>query len=221
MSLLERLVDQPSTSRPTHPARDRIMEGSWVLDVVPYTASADKNAHQFLPWFWQRLRDEGLIELYFPGMAETSFGEFASLFTAPGVKKLLFLLKDPSTLDNDLPTVVDCIGFATWSPMEWGGQQVGNCGFIFFRDYWDRATTVKGCHRAMQYWFHEMEPSLDVCLGLNPAGNVLVQRFLPKIGWTRVGQLPIPQYYDGKYSDMVVWYITRRQFDLNEEARKK
>src|SRR5579864_2570625 len=118
MSLLEKLVEPtppggqaapPKSKKQPHPAIEHIREGKWVLDVIPYTASADKNASYFLPWFWQRLKEEGLIELYFPGAAETSFGEFCVLFTNPSVKKLLFLLKDPSTLDNEMPTVVDCV----------------------------------------------------------------------------------------------------------------
>lgn len=229
MSLLEQLASPSPDRKPRHsPTVEAIREGNLVLDVIPYNAANDPQAHLFLPWFWKRLKDDGVISLYFPGDADCSFGPFVALFNDTSVHKLLFvtadapLRRDGAFVEGEFkPTVKDAVGFATWAPMNLGGKLVGNAGFIFLRDYWDRHTTVLATRRGMKFWFEEMTPRLDMAIGMNPLGNILVQRFLPRIGWTRMGTIPIPQYYASAYSDMALWYITREQFESQAQTQKE
>jgi hypothetical protein len=103
--------------------------------------------------------------------------------------------------------------------LDFGGQQVGNAGFLFLPDVLGARHDIRGrASRGMKYWFEEMEPRLNMALGMNPSGNHLVQRFLHGLGWTRVGQLPIPQYYGGTHSDLVIWYYTREQYERDKGA---
>lgn len=180
------------------------------IDVVPYDARRDRNAPQALVYFWQRLKDAGLLELYYPGNSDLSFPQFVRLLSGD-VKVILFVIKGPDD------TVKDFVGLATWAPLDFGGTLVGNAGFLFLPEWWDRRTTLEACRRGMRYWFEELQPRLDLAIGMNPAGNHLVQRFLHALGWTRVGELPIPQYYAGQTSPMVLWHYTRAQYERDRD----
>jgi RimJ/RimL family protein N-acetyltransferase len=182
------------------------------IDVVPYDGRADKDAAQALYFFWNKLREGGLLELYYPGQSEYSFTSFVRLMSGD-VKVILFVIRDAQEM------VKDFVGLATWAPLDFGGTLVGNAGFLFLPAYWDRQTTIDATKRGMRYWFEEMQPQLSMAIGMNPAANLLVQRFLHRIGWTRVGQLPIPQSYAGKQSDMVLWYYTREQYLRHKEGK--
>lgn len=219
MSLLAGLVEQPEAPKQKHRALEHIREGKWVLEAVPYQASAHLHAAAFLPAFWEQLRAEGLLELYYPGEPEKSFGSFVTMFNEPGVEKLVFALKDPNELvEDDAPKLMGLTGFAHMGQMKWGDCLIGDAGFVFFKEFWDRHTTILAARRGMAYWFRELKPAPDIIIGRNPAANKLVQRFLPSIGWTRDCQLPIPQYYNGSYSDTVLWHITREQFEEQEKG---
>lgn len=212
LSTLAGTTSERSSSLPTsHVPPKKREEGDYV-DMVPYDARFDKDSSKALVYFWQRLRDAGLLELYYPGQADLSFAQFVRLMSGD-VKVILFVIKDPEGL------VKDFIGLATWAPLDFGGTLVGNAGFLFLPDWWDRQTTIEATQRGMRYWFEEMEPRLNMAIGMNPAGNLLVQRFLHRIGWTRVGQLPIPQFYGGKHSDTVLWYYTREQYEAAKEGK--
>jgi RimJ/RimL family protein N-acetyltransferase len=205
----------PSTAQTLPPKPERVPvrprnDGEYI-DVVPYDARFDAKSAQALPYFWQRLKDAGLLELYYPGQGDYSFAQFVRLLSGD-VNAILFVIKDPDG------NVQDFVGLATWAPLDFGGQQVGNAGFLFLPEYWERATTLEAARRGMKYWFEEMEPRLNMALGMNPSGNHLVQRFLHGLGWTRVGQLPIPQYYGGTHSDLVIWYYTREQYERDKGA---
>jgi RimJ/RimL family protein N-acetyltransferase len=212
MSTLSTLAGSTERSLPTkHVEVKPRAEGDYI-DVIQYDARFDQNAAQALPYFWQRLRDAGLLELYYPGAAQHSFAQFVRLLSGD-VQIILFVLKGQDDV------VKDFIGLATWAPLDFGGTLVGNAGFLFLPEYWDRPTTIEAARRGMRYWFEEMTPRLNLALGMNPAGNILVQRFLHGLGWSRVGSLPIPQFYGGKMSDMVIWYYTREMYERNKEGK--
>lgn len=220
MSTLSTLAGSGSSNQPTvterrlpaqHVSVTPRAEGDWI-DCVPYDARGDKDAPQALLYFWDRLHKAGLLELYYPGQSDLSFPQFVRLLSGD-VKVILFVIKDSADV------VKDFIGLATWAPLDFGGTLVGNAGFLFLPEHWDRQTTIEAVRRGQRYWFEEMEPRLNLAIGMNPSSNLLVQRFLHRIGWTRVGQLPIPQFYAGKMSDMVLWYYTREQYERDKEGK--
>jgi len=202
-------LQTPETPKPARVPIRGIREGEHV-EVIPYDGREDTAAFKFIPWFWERLKNAGLLDLYYPGNGATSFPSFVRLLSGD-VRVILFVIRDTQG------EVSDCIGFATWAPIEFGGCQVGNAGFVFLPEYWDRQTTINATRVGMKFWFDQMTPKLDVAIGMNPEGNHLVQRFLHRIGWTRVGTLPLPQFYAGKTSDLVLWYYTRKQYELDKE----
>jgi RimJ/RimL family protein N-acetyltransferase len=212
MSTLSTLAGSASNGQAAVPQRVPVRpraDGEYI-DCIPYDARGDRDAYRSLYWFWETLQKDGLLELYYPGQADLSFPNFVRLLSGD-VQVLLFVIKNPEG------EVMEFVGLATWAPLDFGGTMVGNAGFLFRPQFWDRQTTIEACRRGMQYWFEEMTPRLSMAIGMNASGNHLVQRFLHALGWTRVGQLPIPQFYAGQTSDMVLWYYTREQYLRDKE----
>jgi len=217
----------PENRQHTRLINRMIRDGERIVDIIPYNASVDPTAFAFLPFLWKRLLDDGLLSLYSFNDPETSFGSFVTLFNDSAVWKLLFVLKDPSDLDEDgQPKITDCFGFATWTLSPMYGQMVGTIGFIFLKDYWGREATLAAARAGMRYWFETMQvpyggdgemTNMDVAIGYNPLANRMVQQFLPRLGWTRcLPPIPIPAYYDGGTSDTVIWFITKESFEQSE-----
>jgi len=178
------------------------VEGKGGIEVIPYNASLDPNADKFLPWFWNRLKEDGLIALYFPGAEKTGFAAFVKLMSSD-VRVLLVVKK------NDAGEVTDTVGFSTIGPMAIGGTMAAYAGFIFLKDYWDRTTTLAAAKTIMDAWFTNPEVNLDVILGVVADNNSLAKRFLQRGGWVHSGTVPFLAEYEGTRCAATFWYITR------------
>lgn len=176
------------------------------IDVVAYNANSDPNAENFLPWFWQRLRNDGLVSLYFPGSEQTGFAAFVKLFS--GTHSVLLVYR------RDLSgEIVDTVGFATLELMQFGQATAAHAGFIFLRDYWDHHSSKEAAERIAATWFGWIDPKLDVVIGIIAEQNVLARRFLQRIGWEHSGNLPYIHHYNGARSDASIWFLTRERFE--------
>lgn len=203
----------PSASETPTPAKQPpIIDGEFEIDVVPYHGDADPNARFFLSFFWQRLHDDGLLELYFPGMGDKSYCTFVKLMSS-GTHILIVVKKDRVSGD-----ILDTIGFASWDQLQLGTATVGHAGFIFLRDYWNKHTTLAAARRIERYWFENMPAALDTVLGIIAEDNRLAQRFMHNLGWIQAGVLPGMHEYAGKQSDATIWYLTRAEFSRLEAA---
>lgn len=207
MSVLDQLVEpvRPSVTKPEPPAR-LMDEGDW-MDVLPYHADNDPNADHFLFWLWHRLKDDGLLALYFPHDQERSYPTMVKLMSAPVTRVILVVLK------SEDGQVKDVVGFATWEPLQMGPATVGHAGFIFLKKYWQRHASLEAGKRIMRHWFTETEPKLDVAIGLIAATNTLANRYVQGLGWTRLGDLPGCQQYAGEQTDAIMWRMTRVEFE--------
>ena len=174
------------------------------VDVVPYTADLDPQADKFLPWMWNKLKEDGLVELYFPGQSEFGFANFVKMFSSNDTKVLLVVTKDAEGKFDQ------AVGFATWQPMPLGATNAAMVGFVFLKDFWDRHVSVEAAQSIMRYWFDTSH--IDVTVGAVAADNHLAQRFLLRIGWEKVGVLPAMHQYEGKQSDATLWCMTRQRF---------
>jgi len=203
MSTLSTLAGEGEPKR-ERPKIRGIKDGEWI-DVIPYSAHFDPNADKFLPWFWNRLKTDGLVELYFPDGKETGFASFVGLMSSNVTKVVLVVVKGTDGL------VVDTVGIATWDPLKMGMISVGIAGFIFLRDYWERHASLAAARRIMQMWFDELK--LNVLLGLIAKDNHLANRFVQRAGWTLQGSLPMLHAYQGEISDSQMWTITREEFE--------
>jgi|SRR5579859_1393381 len=212
MSLAALVGPLEKPAAPAPPPARLMDEGDWV-DVIPYHADNDPNADHFLYWMWHKLKDDGLLALYFPDDQEKSYPTFVKLMSAPVTRVILVVIKSPATKDKPNGEVKDVIGFATWEPLRMGPATVGHAGFIFLHKYWQRQVSVEAGKRIMQHWFAETEPKLDVALGLIADTNKLANRYVQALGWTRLGDLPGCHHYDGKQADAVIWRMTRAEFE--------
>jgi RimJ/RimL family protein N-acetyltransferase len=215
MSDLEKLAGlaaAPMTEPPT-PAPP-IIDGDYEIDVVPYHGDLDPNAAYFLHYFWKRLLDDGLMELYFPGMGDKSYCTFVKLFSS-ATNIVIVVRKDIATKE-----IVDTIGFASWDQLRLGVATVGHAGFIFLKEFWNRHTTLAAARRIERYWFDNMPETLDTVMGIIALDNRLAQRFMHNLGWVQAGVLPGMHEYAGKQSDATIWYLTRADFTRLEAEGK-
>src|SRR5215471_8817923 len=79
-SLLDTLAGTPI---PTPPQQVVVKEPapSRAVEVIPYNALADPDADKFLPWCWQKLQADDLVDYYFPGQRETGFATLVRMFS--------------------------------------------------------------------------------------------------------------------------------------------
>ena len=178
------------------------------VDVIPYNAYFDERCRYWLFWLYDKLREDDLLRLYYPNVDATdrSYPMFVRMMSSDTTQVLLVVLKDKTTDD-----VAGLVGIATWEKMVFGPSTLGHAGFIFLRDYWDHRTSMAAGRRIMQFWFEEMPEKLDIAVGIIAKLNVLANRFVQRLGWTRVGELPNCQQYGGEPCDAVIWQITRQR----------
>jgi RimJ/RimL family protein N-acetyltransferase len=187
---------------------DRIAAGAGKhVEVYPYNAHNDPNASLYLPWLWKRLKDDGLIDLYFPNFADKSFATFAAMLSG-GAQILIVAL-----VDDETGLATDTIGFASWTPMLLGLATVGNAGFIYLKDYWEQSITLAAGRRIEKMWFEDMPDKLDLAVGIIAKDNVLARRYLNRLGWRKCGELPGIQQYAGVQGDGEIWFTTRTQYE--------
>lgn len=171
--------------------------------IIPYDARVDANASKMLPWMWERLRDEELLPLYFPLATDGSFSQFIKLMSG-GERVLMMVAKS----EDGSPDKV--MGFGSWALMPFTSARAGMAGFIFFREFWDTRSTTDAALEGLRYWFEQ--DSLDVIVGAVAEGNVLANRFLPRLGLTRAGCIPLIHQWEGERCGSVLWAVTREEF---------
>ena len=187
-----------------------IIDGDYLIDVIPYHGDLDPNSRFFLSYFWQRLHDDGLLDLYFPGAGDKSYCTFVKLFSS-NTRIVIVVRKVPTTGD-----IVDTIGFATWDALQLGPALVGHAGFIFLKEFWNRHTTLAAAKRIERFWFDDESPRLDMALGIIAEDNRMAQMLMHRLGWVQAGVLPGLHEYAGKPSNATIWYLTREEFEAQE-----
>lgn len=186
------------TAPPLEPARPKkFPHGQHDISVIPYNASFDDAAERFLPWFWNKLKEDNLVEIYFPGQSKKGFADFVKLMSGDSVKVLLVVGKNA---DGDLDKA---IGFATYSPVPFGSITSAMAGFIFFREFWDSHTTITAAQQIMDYWFKEA--GLDQIIGLVAELNHPANRFLERLGWKKIGTIPMAHRYHDTQCASFMW----------------
>lgn len=99
----------------------------------------------------------------------------------------------------------DFLGFA------WLNSLADNYGFAHFCgmrvSYGDLAVRVG--EMVVDYWM--AFPSLEILLGVTPGNNPLALRFIGKLGFQRIGEIPgmIMDVYEGERASAVISYYSR------------
>ena len=172
--------------------------------VVPYDASIDPEAHRFLPFFWNSLKEDGLTGVYFPGDAETGFSRFVHLLSG-GEEVLIVGKKTEKQLD--------IVGFASWTQLPFGQSASILAGFVFLKKYWDHKVSDAAAEKIMRYWFETRK--YEAALGVISTLNRPVLKFLARLKWERAGVIPKVHQFRGKLSDGVMFYMTKEHFEEN------
>lgn len=212
MSSLSQLVEptrSPKAAEPETPNRIAY-DGDRYVDVIPYNAYFDDKCRHWLFWLYDKLREDDLLRLYYPNVdaSDRSYPMFVRMMSSDTTQVLLVVLKDKKTEE-----VQGLVGIATWEKMAFGPSTLGHAGFIFLRDFWDNHTSMAAGQRIMEFWFKEMPEKLDIAVGIIAKLNVLANRFVRRLGWTLVGELPNCQQYGGEPCDAVLWQMTRAKFE--------
>lgn len=212
MSTLSALVEPTRATKAAEPEPpSRIAyDGDKYVDVIPYNAYFDDKCRHWLFWLYDKLREDDLLRLYYPDVdaSDRSYPMFVRMMSSDTTQVLLVVLKDKKSDE-----VQGLVGIATWERMQFGPSTLGHAGFIFLREYWDHQTSMAAGQRIMECWFKEMPEKLDIAVGIIAKLNVLANRFVRRLGWTLVGELPNCQQYGGEPCDAVLWQITRSKFE--------
>lgn len=208
MSELGTLAGGSATPAPETPTQKQppIIDGDYEIDVIPYHGDKDPNSRFFLSYFWQRLHEDGTLDLYFPGAGDKSYCTFVKLFSS-ATYIVIVVRKDITTGE-----IVDTIGFASWDQLQLGAATVGHAGFIFLKEFWNRHTTLAAARRIERYWFDNMPETLDMVMGIIAEANRPAQMLMHRLGWIQAGVLPGMHEYAGKPSDATIWYLQRAEF---------
>lgn len=206
MSLLDTLSGTTSNT-PTSPSEPPVVttpEGT--VKIVPYNANWDPQAWALLPYLWERMKKDDLVDYYFPGQKDTGFATFVRLMSGDA-NVALVTRDDPSKQWDKTIT-----GFISWTTSSMGMSNVVIAGFNFFREFWDHKTTDAAGREAFKYWFTTMEPAAEVVLGVCPSAHVVALRYNKRIGLREVGRIPLAHLFKGERCDAILVAITRDQW---------
>lgn len=198
MSLISQLAGEAAIETPK-PKPNHAVEA---VKVIPYDASTDPNAEVMLPWLWNRLKEDGLVDLYFPNNP-APFVAFVRMMSG-GLNVFL------ATTQDEEGNVGKLIGFLTWEHLNFGGAKTAMAGFIFLKEFWDAHISKAAAHALMTHLFENTE--VEVAVGNVAEKNRLASLFLAGIGWQKVGKIPGMQQYNGERTNANLWCMTKEDF---------
>jgi RimJ/RimL family protein N-acetyltransferase len=165
-------------------------------------------ADALLSWMWQRMRDDDLVDYYFPGQRDTGFATFVRLFSGDA-QTALFVTDATNHQWED--TIA---GFITWTVQRWGASDVIVAGFIFFRKFWDQHTTDEAGAVAFKNWFTETKA--QVIMGTCPSLHTTAIRYNKRMGLHEIGRIPKAHIFKGETCDALLMAITREEWQAKQ-----
>lgn len=207
-SMLDTLAGTP----PPDDRRPETTNGKAHVSFVPYDARLDSQASDFLAWLWRRMQNDDLVDYYFPGQKETGFATFVRMMSGDAQVALVVTDVDSNQWEDKIA------GFITWTPAALGAANMAIGGFIFFRKFWDHATTAEAGIRAFHYWFEVMEKPFDVVLGVCPSLHKVALRYNARIGLKEIGRIPKAHLFKGETCDAVLVAMTRDEWMARQKG---
>ena len=160
------------------------IDGFWIL------------SEDFLDGIFRKMVGQGLLKTTFWEENITDESHFVNMCRNPNNHMIFFF-------ENK-----NCTGFA------WLSSVSGNYAFAhfcFFREIWGRSVNIG--QMGVDYWFSwpgDDGPLLDVIVGIMPGFNKRAHKFVEKLGWTRLGQIPgMFRDRNRNREDAVIYYISR------------
>jgi RimJ/RimL family protein N-acetyltransferase len=168
------------------------------LKLVPYNADLDPEAHNFLPWLWEKMKDDDLISIFFHEKSDVNFPTLVKLFSGGATVTLVMTGEGEQ---------VKMVGFGALTGLS---DKAACAGFVFFKEFWDTHTTTGAMKTLLAYWFDQFD--LDHVFGGVAEGNRAANIMLSRAGCKRQGKLPQLQHWKGMPSDAVVWAAHKADF---------
>lgn len=105
--------------------------------------------------------------------------------------------------------VIGTIDFVAWYPQHYRAE----IGFILSKEHWGKGLIPEAANKVIQFGFENME--LNKIKAPCMVENVQSQRVLQKLGMTLEGIMKNEYFIKGKFRDMVVYSLLKKDFKSN------
>ena len=160
------------------------IDGEWIL------------SNNFLEGVFDKIVEQNLLKTTFWEGSIVHLSDFIMMVKNPN-NQVVFFFEDQN-----------CVGLA-WLSAVTSNYAFGH--FCLFREIWGRSVTIgKTC---VDYWFSWPGTGgrlLDVIIGIMPGFNRRAHKYVEKLGWVRLGQIP-GMFRDKQRNreDAVIYYTSR------------
>jgi RimJ/RimL family protein N-acetyltransferase len=171
------------------------------VHLLPYVEGSPSNVfhEDFLFLLHRQCKEEGILEILFPGMPFVTVARFVAY------------LKDRPVLVGLIKPESRVAGFGFLYEVEGNDEsRKATCGFCFFKEWWGTPEIREISRICLKYWFKEVK--LKVLFGTTLWRNKLAVRFAKNLGFESIGRVPKFFYKDGKLEDMHFLYLTPENF---------
>jgi hypothetical protein len=159
------------------------LEGEWIL------------SEEYLDSVFDKMVSQGLLKTTFWEENITDQSHFVAMARSPNTHMVLFFEGQ------------ECVGFAWLSAVT---SNYAFAHFCLFREIWGRSVEIGKI--GVDYWFSwpgTNGPLLDVIIGIIPGFNKRAHRYVEKLGWTRLGNIPgMFRDKSGVREDAEIYYVS-------------
>ena len=201
MSKLRPPGDNGGVAEHVHEVRKSRLE--WV--VVDLDLRVANGGETFLPGLWRRMHEDGTFSMFFHEGPESNFYNFMSMLSTLG--EMLQLIVGHDEQGN----AVEHAGFTLLRNVlqhEKCRRALGN--FCFFKEYWNRHDSRDLGMTVLRDWFETKQA--DTIAGTTPSANHAALRFIKRLGFRVIGEVPSFTLYQGEQCASVVSYMTKEMY---------
>lgn len=160
------------------------IDGEWIL------------SNNFLERTFDKMVEQRLLKITFWEGSIVHLSDFIIMAKRPN-NHMVFFFEQKA-----------CVGFAWLSAVT---SNYAFAHFCLFREIWGKSVNIgKTC---MDYWFSwpgDGGPLLDVIIGIMPGFNKHAHKYVEKLGWIRLGQIPgMFRDKERNREDAVIYYVLR------------
>jgi hypothetical protein len=169
--------------------------------MVPYVEGNPSKvfSDEFLFFLYSRCKEDGLLDVLFPGMPLVTPARFVAY------------LKDRPVLVGLVKPDFEVAGFGfIYEVQGEDGARKGTIGFAFFKKWWGTGNPLEIARLALQWWFTEAKYS--IIFGTTRWTNRIAWRFAQKLGFQSVGRVPKFFSKNGQLEDMHLMWVTPETF---------
>ncbi len=142
--------------------------------LAPYTEELAHNQDGLLGHLYLRTKQDGLLEVAFPGLPNLHMDKFVSYLTGPKVVLQIYYVKSG--------TAMTPVGYCYLYNVDGKERsRLAEFGFCFFREYWGQKAVTELGWLCIAYWFEALK--VDILFGATRVDNRLASIFARKYGF--------------------------------------